>query len=68
MFNINDKSKAVCGFCEKVVTTTFKIRNVPVKDSDKVIKDILVGVCDECDNVVTTPAQSTPEIKRQLNN
>ena len=66
MFKENDKSKAICNVCEKVVSTTLKIRDVKTSDTKKVIKDILVSVCDECEATVAIPAQSTPEIKKQL--
>lgn len=66
MFKENDKSKAICNVCEKLVSTTFKLRDVKTSDTKKVIKDILVGVCDECETTVAIPAQSTPEVKKQL--
>jgi hypothetical protein len=57
-----DKSKAICSHCKKMVSTTFAYRDVPFSDGSGVVKNILVGVCDHCDLVVSIPAQSTPAI------
>ncbi|CAG9409839.1 hypothetical protein [Providencia alcalifaciens] len=59
-----DKSKAICQDCG-LVTTTFDYRNLEIKESSKIVKNILVGVCDCCGRTVSTPAQSTPEIKKE---
>lgn len=58
-----DKSKAICPHCG-LVSTTFSYRDLTLKESNKVVKNILVGVCDNCDATVSTPAQSTAEINR----
>lgn len=57
-----DKSKAVCPQCG-LVSTTFQYRDLTLKDSSKVVENVLVGVCDNCDMTVSTPGQSTAEIK-----
>ena len=44
MFHMGQKSKAICECCEKIVTTTFKYRDVKVKDKDIVVPHLLVGV------------------------
>lgn len=61
-FSEGDKSKAICSHCKKMVSTTFGYRDVPFSDGSGVVKNILVGVCDQCDLVVSIPAQSTPAI------
>jgi len=58
-----DKSKAICPHCG-LVSTTFQYRDLTLKESNKVVKNILVGVCDDCNTTVSTPAQSTAEINR----
>lgn len=63
LLHVGDKSKAICYDCNELVTTTYKRRDVPFSDGLGVAKDILAGVCDLCDRVVSTPAQSTPAIK-----
>lgn len=59
---VGEKGKAIC---EKdgSVSVTFAYRDVPFSDSAGNVKDILVGVCDRCGEVVSVPPQSTPAIK-----
>ncbi len=59
-----DKGKAICEHCGPV-TTTYHYRDVPLSESGKVVKDILVGECDKCHSVASIPAQSTPAIKAE---
>ena len=61
---LGDKGKAICEHCGPV-TTTYLYRDVPLSDSGKVVKDILVGECDKCHSVASIPAQSTPAIKAE---
>lgn len=70
IFKEGDKSKAICDRCQKIVTTTFKVRNAPVHygKSTYSVKDVLVGACDECDLVVSIPQQSyaaVAEVRRK---
>lgn len=62
---IGDKLKGGCEHCKKLVTTTFQLRNVPVK-SGGIVDDLLCSCCDDCDNVVSIPHQSVPRIKEFL--
>lgn len=64
MYFAGEKSKAICQNCG-LVSTTFQYRDVKLAQSHRLIKNILVGVCDTCDATVSTPAQSTPAIKAQ---
>ncbi len=75
MFNVGDKSKAICDACKKMVETTMINRDVPLSsismcdnysDKDKVLKDILVSICNNCGNVLSIPSQSSEDIKQQL--
>lgn len=63
LLQTGDKSKAICYDCKALVTTTYQRRDVPFSDGVGIVKDFLAGVCDLCDRVVSTPAQSTPAIK-----
>jgi hypothetical protein len=63
LFKEGGKSKAICSSCKAVVSTTFKYRDVPFSDGIGFAKNILVSVCDCCDQVVATPPQSTPAIR-----
>ena len=63
LFQEGDKSRAICSHCGERVSTTFVRRDVPFSDGKGIARDILVAVCDGCDEVVATPAQSTPAIR-----
>ncbi|WP_282153924.1 hypothetical protein [Ruegeria atlantica] len=65
-YKLGDKSKGICSTCEEVVSTTFTHRDVPLDDESATVPGILAGVCDQCDTVVSIPGQSTPEIKRVM--
>lgn len=62
LFRDGEKGSAICSDCSKIVSTTFKRRDVPFIDGKGIAEGILVGVCDECGQVVSIPAQSTPAI------
>lgn len=64
-FALGMKSKAICEYCEKIVNVTFKLRNVPLGDK-LVINDVVAGVCDNCDRVVSIPSTQTEKIKAAL--
>lgn len=66
LFRLSEKSKAICPFCEAMRTTTFKERDVPLKSGKGLVSDVLVGVCDSCDQVVAIPQQSAPRIGEAL--
>lgn len=59
-----DKSKAVCNDCAAMVSTTFKVRGVPFSDGSGTVENILAGICDQCDRVVSIPNQSAQNIKK----
>ena len=63
LFQEGDHSKAVCNQCKQVVTTTFARRDMAFSDGKGSVKGILVGICDGCGTVVSTPAQSAPAIR-----
>lgn len=59
-----DKSKAICEKCAKLVSTTFGYHDVPFSDGVGFAHEILAATCDNCGEVVSVPAQSTPAIKK----
>ena len=61
IYKENDKSKAICDKCSKVVDTTFKYEIFKYKNI--LIEDVLQGFCDECGKSVSIPHQSTYKIK-----
>lgn len=65
IFKEYDTSKAICDHCKKIVKTTFKVRDTIIHDRDEKpykVKNILVGVCDNCDKTVSIPMQSSAAI------
>ncbi|MCF2949368.1 hypothetical protein L0668_14710 [Paraglaciecola aquimarina] len=66
IFKVGDKKKAVCETCQSLTDATFLLRNVPFSDGSGIVKKVLAGVCDKCDEVVLIPHQSTPAIKKQM--
>ncbi len=66
ILKVGDTGKAACDDCKAFVKTTYLLRNIPFSDESGVVKNVLVGVCDQCDSVVSLPHQSTPLVKKQL--
>lgn len=64
-YKVGDKSKGICGDCG-LTETTFKIKDVPIANTNKVVKNILVATCDKCDCVIGIPQQSAANIKEEL--
>lgn len=62
--NIGDKGQAICETCKNIVSTTYKVRDVPLSESKIIVPNLLVGICDICDHVVSIPAQNTEKIKK----
>lgn len=50
-YKVGDSVNAICEHCEKIVKATFEIRDVPLSNSDSVVKDVLVGICDCCNQI-----------------
>lgn len=67
-YKLGDHSKAICEDCNRVVDTTFVVRNVPFFDGSGIVENILVAVCNNCNEVVAIPAQSTAAINAALVN
>lgn len=66
IFKVGDSQRAICEYCRSIQTATFKLRDVPLSDGSGVVKKVLVGVCDECDQVCLLPHQSTPAVQKHL--
>lgn len=61
-----DKSTAACQTCKKFVDVTYRLRDVPLSDGSDIVKDVLVGVCDICDDVCVLPHQSVPKVSKTM--
>ena len=57
-YNIGDVRKALCNECKDIVPTSFQLRDVPLSDGSKVVKDVLVSVCTDCGQICGLPQQS----------
>lgn len=57
-----EKGRAICSK-DGLSAMTFARADVPFSDGEGLARDILVGVCDRCGDVVAIPPQSTPAIK-----
>ncbi|MCU5772521.1 hypothetical protein N5923_16275 [Erwiniaceae bacterium BAC15a-03b] len=62
MVKEGDKLTVICHQCGRS-TATHRLRDVNFSDGSGMVKNILAGVCDRCDDVVSIPAQCTPQIK-----
>jgi hypothetical protein len=61
IFHEGHVERAVCDK-DGLVTATFRYRDVPFSDGSGLVRDLLVGVCDVCDEVILSPPQSIPAI------
>jgi hypothetical protein len=66
ILKIGDQEQAACTNCAAFVTVTYQLRDVPFSDGSGMVSQVLVGVCEQCDQVCVLPSQSTPAVKRAL--
>lgn len=66
ILKVGDTKKAACNNCESFQNVTFKLRDTSFSDGSGIVKNVLVGVCDNCDSIAVLPHQSTPVVKKQL--
>lgn len=66
LYKVGEKSKALCEQCEKIRSTTFRERTIPLSSGKGSVEDVLVAVCDGCDNIVGIPQQSAPRIQEAI--
>ncbi|MEC7278154.1 MAG: hypothetical protein VXV96_17665 [Bdellovibrionota bacterium] len=66
IYKEGDKSKGICKSCNSLVSTTFKTATVELSSGKGTVDNILAGVCDDCDHVVSVPHQSMPKIKETI--
>jgi hypothetical protein len=66
IFKVGDRGRGMCDKCNAFVDTTYSLKDVPFSDGSGIVKNILVGICNHCDSIVSMPYQSTPVIKTQL--
>ena len=62
MKNAGDKRTIVCSNCG-LSSVTYQVRDISFNDDSTTVNNILVGVCDKCNQIVSLPKQSVPEVK-----
>lgn len=63
-FQEGERARVICETCKVVADVTFKRRDVPFDDGAGVVPDLLVGVCDTCDETVAIPSSSAEDVRR----
>jgi len=66
LWNVGDKSEAICPTCRHRASTSFEIRDVPVAERNIVVPNVLVAICNDCGEIAAIPAQSAPLLKEAL--
>lgn len=58
-----DTGAAICARCEERVRIRYEYRPFRLEETDIEVGHVLLGVCEQCDETVSVPAQSTPKLK-----
>lgn len=66
IYKVGDTEQVICEQCQALKEAEFQLRNVPLSDNSGMVKNVLVGVCRQCDSVAVLPHQSVPAVKQQL--
>jgi len=64
-FKEGDKSFSNCPSCGRA-PITMEYRTVPLMGGEKEVKNLLVGICDICNRVITVPRQERPKIVDEI--
>jgi hypothetical protein len=65
-YNEGDKSRAVCGKCKSIVSTTFRYGEYHIPGTSIIVPNLLQGYCDVCKAPVSIPHQSSYKIREHL--
>jgi hypothetical protein len=65
-YNEGDKSRAVCGNCKSIVSTTFQYGKYHIPGTGITVTNLLQGYCDVCKSPVSIPHQSSYKIREYL--
>jgi len=63
---VGDTARATCDTCKKFVGVTYRLRDVPLSNGVGTVKDVIAGVCDQCDSVCVLPHQSVPAVAETI--
>ena len=65
-FREGDIIKGGCKNCKKVVSATLMRRSFPIENGLGLVENALLAICDECDEVIGIPSQSTTAVRKAL--
>ncbi len=57
-----DVAATICNSCGRQVNARYEARDIKSNRSAMVFSQVLVGVCSECDSLVSLPRQSMAQI------
>lgn len=64
LWEVGDRSRAVCERCKKVVATRFERRTVELESPRRVaVPNVLIAACVECGELAAIPPQSSPRLR-----
>lgn len=63
IYKVGDQGKGICEACERMVSTTYQVRNLPLSEGNKKVMGALSIVCDSCDAVIGFPHQSLHRVQ-----
>jgi hypothetical protein len=66
IYKVGDIERAVCETCKSIVPAVFGLKDVPLSDNSSIVKNVIVGCCQTCLEVIVIPHQSTPLINRKV--
>lgn len=58
-----DVTATTCTVCGKQVHARYEERNIQIRRSRVVYSNVLVGVCSECDSMISLPRQSIAQLR-----
>jgi len=62
LYQAGDRSVGICEHCKAEVFTRMEYRDYTPTGWDVTVPDVLVAVCEQCDQVVAVPHQSMPKV------
>ena len=60
------KTTSVCSYCEKSVPSTLSNVTLSLCEGLEEVENVLVRICDECGNIVSTPHRSVTPIQQAM--
>jgi hypothetical protein len=66
IYKVGDVVQAVCHTCKSVQDAVFKLSDVPLSDNSCTVKNVLVGFCKSCNEMIVMPQQSAPLINKKI--